>query len=168
MKEKIKNKKVTVVKPGVVLAIDLSKKKPGFCVGNEKGEILKCFSIPGEGKNKAKVILQAIEEILEEFNPELVIFEEVFQRFIKAASKLLIYKGLVYNVFLRKDIPTYEVSNRTAKALFDVKTKEEVFKKANEYLKLNLDFEEFNDEVDAILLYMVFLDSKYKNLKLID
>ena len=137
-------------------------------MGNDKGEILKCFSIPGLGKNKAHVILQAVEEILEEFNPELVIFEEVFQRFIKAASKLLIYKGLVYNVFLRKAIPTYEVSNRTAKALFDVKTKEEVFKKANEYLKLNLDFEEFNDEVDAILLYMVFLDSKYKNLKLID
>ena len=63
MKEKIKNKKVTVVKPGVVLAIDLSKKKPGFCVGNEKGEILKCFSIPGEGKNKAKVILQAIAKV---------------------------------------------------------------------------------------------------------
>ena len=164
----MKTKKVIEVRSGVILAIDLSKKKPGFCIGDDKGKILKCFSLPGEGKYKAKVILKAVEEILEEFKPELVIFEEVFQRFIKAASKLLIYKGLVYNVFLRHDIPTYELSNRTAKALFDVKTKEEVFAKITSYLNLKLDFEEFNDEVDAILLYMVFLDSRYTNLKLID
>ena len=92
----------------------------------------------------------------------------MFQRFIKAASKLLIYKGLVYNVFLRKDIPTYELSNRTAKALFDVKTKEAAFEKVTAYLKIKLNFEEFNDEVDAILLYMTYLDSKLTHLKLID
>ena len=164
----MKTKKVTEVRSGVILAIDLSKKKPGFCIGDDKGKILKCFSLPGEGKYKAKIILKVVEEILEEFKPKLVIFEEVFQRFIKAASKLLIYKGLVYNVFLRHDIPTYELSNRTAKALFGVKTKEEVFAKVTSYLNLKLDFEEFNDEVDAILLYMVFLDSRYTNLKLID
>lgn len=168
MKLNLKEKKETIVKPGVILTIDLSKQKPGFCIGTDKGEILKCFSIPGNGKHKAKVILQAIEEILDEFNPELIIFEEVFQRFIKAASKLLIYKGLVYNVFLHKELPTYELSNRTAKALFGVKTKEAVFAKVTEYLNLTLDFEEFNDEVDAILLYMTYLDSKLTHLKLID
>ena len=168
VKQTAKETKKIEPNKGVIFTIDLSKAKPGFCIGTDQGEILKCFSIPGNGKYKAKVILKAIEEILDEFNPELIIFEEVFQRFIKAASKLLIYKGLVYNVFLRHDIPTYELSNRTAKALFGVKTKEEVFAKVTSYLNLKLDFEEFNDEVDAILLYMVFLDSRYTNLKLID
>lgn len=168
MKQTAKETKKIEPNKGVIFTIDLSKAKPGFCIGTDKGEILKCFSIPGNGKYKAKVILKAIEEILDEFNPELIIFEEVFQRFIKAASKLLIYKGLVYNVFLRKDIPTYELSNRTAKALFDVKTKEAAFEKVTAYLKIKLNFEEFNDEVDAILLYMTYLDSKLTHLKLID
>lgn len=168
MKQTAKETKKIEPNKGVIFTIDLSKAKPGFCIGTDQGEILKCFSIPGNGKYKAKVILKAIEEILDEFNPELIIFEEVFQRFIKAASKLLIYKGLLYNVFLRKDIPTYELSNRTAKALFDVKTKEAAFEKVTAYLKIKLNFEEFNDEVDAILLYMTYLDSKLTHLKLID
>lgn len=179
---------------GIILAIDLSKTKPAFCVGTDKGEILFCTSLPGLTKNKALEILELTETIINKYKPELVIFEEVFAQFIKAASKLLIYKGLVYNILLNLEIPTYELSNSVAKALFKVereiikkprknskdktvkkeiklvacKTKEEVFAKANEFLGLDLDFNEFNDEIDAILLWMVYLDSKKTNLTLID
>lgn len=176
------------------MAIDLSKTKPAFCIGNDENELLMCFSLPGATINKALEILEAVEMIIKKYKPEIVIFEEVFAQFIKAASKLLIYKGMVYNIFLNLGIPTYELSNSVAKALFKIekeiikkprknskdktikkeiklvacRTKEEVFAEANKFFGLTLDFKEFNDEIDAILLWMVYLDSREKNLTLID
>lgn len=153
----------------IIIALDLSKAKPGIVVFDKsKLEIILCTSLPGSTINKGFEVITLIESLIKKHKPGMIIFEEVFTRFISAASKLLIYKGLVYNLTLNYKIEAYDICNKTAKRVVDAKTKEEAFANLSKYLKLELDFEEFNDELDALLLVLAYLVEGEKILKKID
>ena len=148
------------------MALALSKAKPGIVVFDvEKLNLILCTSLPGVTINKGFEVMTLLENLIKEYKPNLIIFEEVFTRFINAASKLLIYKGLVYNIALNYKIDAYDICNKTAKKVVNAKTKEEAFENLSKYLNLNLDFDEFNDELDALLLVFVYLVEGQKILK---
>lgn len=127
----------------------------------EDGEILTAFSYPGATKTKALEIILLIEDILDTYNPDLVIFEATFSKFKRAAAVLSLYQGIVYTLLLKRNLPVYKIGNQKVKAEFGVTDKEKLFKKiTNLYKLVNLDFDQFNDETDAIAMALAYLLNK--------
>ena len=143
------------------LTIDMSKKKPGFCIMRNDGKILNAVSLPGSTINKPLEILLLVEAMIKKYKPSIAIFEATFSRFVKAADVLARYQGLVYSLLIRYDIKAYKASNLTVKAAFGVKKKDDLF---DVIIKLydieGLNFDDFNDETDAIAIGLAYLLKK--------
>lgn len=136
----------------------MSKAKPGFCVLSKQGEIISLFSYPGSSKHKRLELLILIKELVTLYKPEFVIFESTFTKFKRAASTLSVYQGLISSVFVELEIPMYQVSNLVVKNYFGCTEKEDLFKQITKLYGLsNLDFDEYNDEVDALAIGLVYL-----------
>ena len=147
---------------GRILAIDMSKSKPGFCIVDKKGKILIAVSYPGSGKNQALELLNYTRFLIKQYKPEMVVFEDTFLKFKRAAAVLSFYQGLIYGNCIKAGIPVFKVSNLVVKKFFEAETKEQIFENINNLYKMDLDFNEFNDEVDAIGLALFSLHSPEK------
>lgn len=140
------------------LCIDMSKKKPGFCIMENDGKILTSLSYPGATKTKALEIILLVEDILDEFNPDFVIFEATFSKFKRAAAVLSLYQGIVYTILLKRNIPVFKIGNQKVKAEFGTADKEHLFKKIVTLYRLKgFNFDQFNDETDAIAMGLSYL-----------
>jgi Holliday junction resolvasome RuvABC endonuclease subunit len=144
----------------------MSKSKPGFCVVNNEGKILFAISYPGSTKTKALEILIFFKNLIKKFKPKIIVFEDTFTRFKKSASVLSFYQGLVYSECILHDLEVFKISNLAVKKFFESTTKEEIFEVINNLYEIKLDFDEFNDEVDAIALALFSLYHPEKLKKL--
>lgn len=157
-KTKTQLKEITKKDSKTFLVIDMSKQKPGFCILTEEGEIKRIFSFPGSSKNKRFELLLLIEDLINEFNFSYVIFESTFTKFKKSASVLSVYQGLVSSCFVKHNIEMFQVSNLIIKNYFGCTEKEELFKSVTSLYSIDtLDFKEYNDEIDALAIGLVYL-----------
>lgn len=159
-------KKDSNLKNDIILILDMSKAKPGFCVMKTDGEILHCISYPGSSKAKPLELITYIEEIIIKYKPSIAIFESTFTRFKRAASVLSVYQGLAWGILVKNNLEVFQLSNTIVKNLFGCKEKDELFKVITELYKIpTLDFNKYNDEIDAIALGLTYLIEGSKVLK---
>lgn len=158
-----------------VLSLDISASSTGwsfFCAGGRKYEF-------GTIKTKNKVVLakrltffrNELKKVIDKHQPNVVLIEDTFVGKNPTVNKLLskfggVAEQLVYECL---KTPPVIISNKTVKAFFCVKKKEQLFEVISSLLKWTnkkYTFKDYNDITDSIAQLMYFIHTKnYKKIK---
>lgn len=172
-KLKIKNLEKDLNK-NLVLGIDLSKSRPGFCVYDKvTNEIVHLSSFPSEKKisnfHRNVEILFYIVQIVKKFLPSSAIVESAFiSRFtVNSAMPLIKLHGLIDYLLAQNGLTVYEIAPSSARAFVGIKpnTKEKAFSFIKNMFPDYLEtFSKDNDKADAILLCLNHSNEKLKEV----
>lgn len=176
-KNKIENSEKSSKKnKGIILGIDLSKKKPGIAILSlELKKIVYTDDFEDKSKDTFSRYLEIkywLENLIELFNPEAVMIEKEFIKSTRFGSKatipLLKLHGYVYSIIKEYNLPMYEILPSSSRAFLKIKpnTKEGAF----EYLQKKFpelqltDFKKENDKADAVIIALNYLNNKKTEL----
>lgn len=154
------------MKKEIILSLDVAT-KTGWCVF-ESGKV-RVFGSFGVGANthgeKLMKFEKEIRNLLNKYNPDIVLIEDIYCVNKKTYSYLSMLRGIaIVTVFkLMKIDPVFMSASQVRKILGCGKTKRETFDWVCEKYKIDLSFNSDNDIADSIALGTAFLLSNPAN-----
>lgn len=147
-----------------ILGLDVSSSKTGWCLAYSTDNFI-FGDIPLDKKldyfNRIIIYYSILENLLKTFKPKSLVLESVFTGPNKKVAKVLYEFSAATKLccyFNLKTLPIM-VDNKTVKAYFSVKKKQELFYKITELLNIkDLTYEDGNDMMDSIALVMYYID----------
>lgn len=157
-----------------ILSLDISGSSTGWSFLSSKAKVYKFGTIKTKNTmalaERLTLFRNELKDLIFKYKPEVILIEDTFVGRNPAVNKLLskfggVAEQLVYECL---EVSPVIISNKTVKAFFCVKKKEQLFEVISSLLDWSDDcsFKEYNDMSDAIAQLMYFIDTeKYREIK---
>lgn len=150
----------------IVLSLDVSAAKTGWCIWNSKGKFEFIF---GTIETKAKFnrgerlnqFREALVKVLKKYKPTEIVIEDGFSGINVKTLKILVEFAGVAKETCQDilEVDPYVMSNHTVKSYFKVKKKDELFKFFITFLeRKDLTFKKDNDIIDSAAQLICYCD----------